>query len=242
MQSHSSMSVRQKAIFAAQSQLERRGCVCTSNEGGIYNEFEAKYSTQDFVFPIPYIPLFGLLFRGKKTAQLTSVFTTKIIQNMAPKAVMVVGHSFIKYLVKYIRNSNDPRINSNFNLDVSKLKVSTLGQSGCNIARFRRFFFPKIHRNKPDILYLELGTNDLDCVSGVADLVSSQLVDLVQDIHQISDKTFVIVGQVLKRGLHGTQDPDFNGKIVEFNEMTSQLINALPYGLFWRPLGCGIPV
>ena len=28
MQSHSSMSVRQKAIFAAQSQLERRGCVC----------------------------------------------------------------------------------------------------------------------------------------------------------------------------------------------------------------------
>lgn len=154
---------------------------------------------------------------------------------MEIKQALVLGHSFINHLARFIDSNYEPSINSNFDLDRSKIRIDMDGLSGCNIERFRRTFLWRIPDFSPDILYIELGTNDLDNVWAHPDDVAADIVDLVQDINRICfGKTTIIVGQVLRRGPGGSRDPYFNNKVEAYNRMAGDLINAMPFSVFWR--------
>lgn len=147
---------------------------------------------------------------------------------MAPIAAVIMGHSFINHMARFIQASVDPTINTDFNLSRSAVNVIRSGRSGCTINKFRKTEFVKLRYYRPDILYLELGTNDLS--SGrTAEDIAADMVNLIQDIKRTFNPRHIVLGQVIFRD----GNPDFNGKVNEYNALIKELLSAIPYATFW---------
>ena len=85
----------------------------------------------------------------------------------------------------------------------------------------------------PDIIILELGTNDLVKLS--PQTVGSALESLVQDLYDTCSVKFVVVGQVLRRF---TEDSvNFNCKVGKLHQYLKVVLEQLPNCYYWRHRG-----
>ena len=75
-------------------------------------------------------------------------------------SVLILGHSFIKRLTRDLRSHFDPRTDRNFKLG-GTVSVHLHGVGGRIVARLRSFDLRVVQPIAPDILILEIGTNDL---------------------------------------------------------------------------------
>ena len=94
----------------------------------------------------------------------------------APHA-LILGHSFVRRLRHDLETSFDSRANISFNL-LGTASVFMHGVGGRTVPNLRAFDLHEVKRLSPDIVILELGTNDLSYVG--PEVVGSAIDDLVR--------------------------------------------------------------
>ena len=83
-------------------------------------------------------------------------------QNMAPTspAVLILGHSFVRRLCYDLETGFDQRADVNFNLKGTAM-VFVHGVGGRTVPKLRMFDLHVVKRLSPDIIILEIRTNNL---------------------------------------------------------------------------------
>ena len=74
--------------------------------------------------------------------------------------VLILGRSFVKRLQRDMRANFDARVDANFKLQGSTF-VHLHGIGGRTVAKLRSFDLHVVSSISPDVVLLEIGTNDL---------------------------------------------------------------------------------
>ena len=133
-----------------------------------------------------------------------------------PAQVLLLGHSFINNLRKQL--TRDYGNNHNLGLDYSRAHLHWLCRGGMTVKEARYQQLINIEHLKPDIVYVELGTNDLTDPRYRPEKLGSDIHELVLDILAMN-VPIVIVGSVIFREGKGIppENPDFNEKVRTLN-------------------------
>ena len=101
--------------------------------------------------------------------------------NMAPSTVLVLGHSFVRRLKSDLKFQLDSRMSPSFKLD-GTARVYMHGVGGHTVTKLRKYDFGVVARLSPDIVILEIGTNDLSFLP--PEVVGSEIEELVSQLQQ----------------------------------------------------------
>ena len=155
-----------------------------------------------------------------------------------PANIVIVGHSFVRRLGDYLRRTYGQYFN--MGLDFDRAFVTFLHQGGLTAAGARRNFVDHIISLGPDIVYIELGSNDLCHPRLSPQDVGDCLQDLANDLIQ-RGVHFVMLGQVVMRADRAIPRAtrSYNTKVRHFNAYMTDLFapgTPLP-ARFWRHRG-----
>ena len=132
--------------------------------------------------------------------------------------VLVLGHSFIKYLRRYTTSHPD-RANMGF-------KHGNVNVTFMELPRMRHItnaHLAEIQQQLPEIVHIELGTNDLCSWNQGPEVVGSNLQNLAIRIRNLGVRR-VTVGQIIKRGSVGMpRGMEFNTRV----KVTNRYLEAV---------------
>ena len=123
---------------------------------------------------------------------------------MSSPRVLILGHSFVRRLRSFLASSHV--YSSDVGLSDSA-DISLFGVCGRTVDKVIQFDLDVVRNSKPDIVILELGTNDLTSLP--PESVGSELEELVQSLHCEFDVRVIAVFQVIKRITPFSRLPDF---------------------------------
>ena len=115
-----------------------------------------------------------------------------------PRAI-VLGHSFVRRVLEFIdhRQAND---SYRRDLNLSEVcKVEIFGIGGCTVDKMIRFDLEIIKSNAPNVVVLELGSNDICDSHCDADTVVLSIVAFTELLIKSLSVRFVVVCQILPR-------------------------------------------
>ena len=150
--------------------------------------------------------------------------------------VLVAGHSFVS------------RLERAMGLSTSEFTTQLIGRSGGTINTLRKDLGANItkHRDlKPQLAYLEIGSNDLCSTGATPDRVAENIFDICRYLHFGHGSHMIIVGEILIRHKrHHKYFPDqltlteYNVKVEETNKCLKALaeLNA-SFMTFWHHKG-----
>ena len=148
----------------------------------------------------------------------------------SPK-VLILGHSFVKRLFRDLGRGFDPRVDANFGLK-GFASVKLWGIGGRTVEKLRFFDLETIRSYAPDILILEIGTNDLPFLS--PEVVGSAIDDLVR---LILDQFGVrVIGWccVIPRGISYAEATLFDQRAKVLNNYVDVVLGSIPSVFCWR--------
>ena len=91
----------------------------------------------------------------------------------------------------------------------------------------------QLRRLSPDIIVLELGSNDLTKLP--AQTVGSELETLVRYLHDEFNVKSIAVCQVIRR--HSPQCTAYNLKVTKLHLYLKAVLEPIPYCLYWKHRG-----
>ena len=156
------------------------------------------------------------------TFQLIISFQSKMAL-CVPK-VMILGHSFVRRLSDDLENHFDDRAKSNF--DLEDVKVRLFGVGGRTVEKIKQFDVANVSHFAPDIVVLEIGTNDL--CNAPPETVGSQIDELVELLLNHFSVRVVGVCLVIKQA-----EPMFNKNVEVLNRYLSVVLDR-PRVFVWR--------
>ena len=132
-----------------------------------------------------------------------------------PLTVLILGHSFVRRATDYIQLN--PTL-SNLGLSKDTHDIHFISRPGCH-ARNLRNSFSQILEIQPDLILLDIGTNDLTVMS--PQQLFSQVYAVAQDIIDMCQVKRVVLLQVLPRTVEGRwgQPPPFQEKVESYNSL-----------------------
>lgn len=145
--------------------------------------------------------------------------------------VLILGHSFVKRLSRDISRGIDPRMDLNFGLE-GDVSIRLSGVGGRTVEKLRRFDLSNISSFAPDILILEVGTNDLAHLA--PEVVGSAIDDLV---HLILDSFSVsVLGWccVIPRGISHDDAALFHHRARVLNNYLRVVLDSIPNVFCWE--------
>ena len=143
--------------------------------------------------------------------------------------VLVLGHSFIRRLSSFIQIHRFERLNHASSL--SQAKIHLWGLSGFTVQMALFYRLTRVESFRPDIVVLELGTNDL--TSCEPEVVGSMLEELVRVLHVDYGVKVVCVNQIIFRA----NSPVFNARVPILNRYLKVVLEPLPFAFFWHHRG-----
>jgi len=143
-----------------------------------------------------------------------------------------MGHSFIRLLCDFIKN-NAPDYDFNFKIN-EPVAVVWHGFGGRTTDKMRRYDLAAVSQFRPDIIYLEIGTNDLTLRNASAVTVGSAIEDFVRLLREQCRVQFVYVGQTINRHARVA----FNENVAILAHYLKTVLELLPYA----EEGFGTPV
>ena len=138
--------------------------------------------------------------------------------------------------------TRDPHNNftANLNLDGNETSIYWHGIGGRTIDKFRKFDLDNIFDFKPDIVYLQLGGNDLsNAPNGEPSKVFKNLEILFKQLKKGGVKK-VIVGHVFQRKKADIDIEFYNRTVVAFNYLCDELL-PLQGSILWKIKGLWSP-
>ena len=149
---------------------------------------------------------------------------------------LILGHSFVKRLHRDLLNSFDLRASLSFDLEKDAV-VQLHGVGGRTVNKLVHFDLSVVANLNPDIVILEIGTNDLSFFS--PELVGSSIDDLVCLLIEKLRVKVVGVCQVIPRV--GRAVFDFNAKAKILNNYLDVVLSERPQVFCWTHKGFANP-
>lgn len=164
--------------------------------------------------------------------------TLEALPTRAVFRVMLIGHSFIRRLQTYSERSghaSDPY--ANLRLDRNQFRLSFIGLPGASV-NGARSLQPQLHTIQtihPDIVFLEIGSNDLCDPNLEPRILAQNVISLARFIHIGYNVQCVVIGSILPRV--GSTWRSYNTRVIVTNEYLREF--SIPeVGLyFWRHRG-----
>jgi len=150
---------------------------------------------------------------------------------MTAPRILVLGHSFIHRLQAFIVRSN--LIPNNFSLDSAVIRLYGVG--GRTVAKVVAYDLDVVRSFKPDIVILQLGTNDL--VAQAPQTVGSSIEELVRLLHDDLGVQYIGVCQVLRRCPPPVRVTDFNTRVQKLHRYLQVVLGPLPFCFYWKHIG-----
>ena len=160
--------------------------------------------------------------------------------------VLLTGHSFLKRLESYDKSYKTLQLKA----DDFDLTFSAVGGDNLVLLRDRLGkVIPTQKSLKPNIVYIEIGSNDLCSVNNSPDIVAKKIMDITRYLHYGHGVQKVIIGQILQRlRRHQTYFSRclslaaYNKKVQETNEILQKLaLSQKDFMLFWKHKGFTSP-
>ena len=149
---------------------------------------------------------------------------------MAKQRVLIIGHSFVHRLKTFVQKKRHMQAFSSLR---GMADIYFHGVGGRTIAKFRKFDFNVVRQLVPDVIIVQLGSNDLVELS--PQTVGSELESLVRELYEIDSVQFVVVGQVLRR--HTPNSVEYNCKVGKLHQYLKVVLEPLPFCYYWRHRG-----
>ena len=153
---------------------------------------------------------------------------------MAPPKVLVLGHSFVRRLKLDLHVQQDARTSPTFKLD-GTAQVYMHGIGGRTVRKVRNHDLGVVARLSPDIVILEIGTNDLSLLP--PEVVGSEIEELVSLLRQTYHVKVVCVCLSTPRN----HNPVFNAKRVIVNKYLTVVLEHMPNVFTWLHRGFARP-
>lgn len=150
---------------------------------------------------------------------------------MAQPRVLILGDSFIRRLRDFIVR-NVPEYDLCLNLK-ERVNMQWHGVGGRTIAKIRQFDLNEVIRFRPDVVFLQVGTNDLTQRGMTPITVGSAIEDFVRLLHDEHGVRFVCVGQTIKRSPVG----NFNFNVEILAQYLKVVLEPLPFAVYWTHRG-----
>ena len=148
---------------------------------------------------------------------------------MSVTRVLILGHSFIRRLREYIGRNVD--LDANLHI-LEGIELKWHGVGGRTVHKTVQFDLTVVEKFMPDIVVLQLGTNDLSHLPAVN--VGSAIEDLtLLPLHDSLNVKCVCVCQTIYR----TGAPTFNKNVILLNQYLKVVLEPIPYAMFWSHKG-----
>ena len=157
---------------------------------------------------------------------------------MAPLAkpcALVFGHSFVRRFGKFIDNSQ-PRDLYRRDLQLfNTSEVKIFGTGGRTVDKTIRFNLNTIRGTAPNVVVMEMGSNDACDMDSDAETIASSLVALTELLISECKLQFIAVCQILPR-----KHPPFkehNERVYQINTSVGEKLLHVERTKFWRNRG-----
>ena len=145
-------------------------------------------------------------------------------------SVLIFGHSFVKRLKRDLRSHFDPRADGNFRLG-GTVSVHLHGVGGRTVAKLRSFDLHVVEQIAPDVLILEIGTNDL--VDTSPEVVGSEIESLVCLLVEFYKVHVVCVCHVIPRGYSYDEAASFADRVEILKQYLEVVLSPIPNVFCW---------
>ena len=154
--------------------------------------------------------------------------------------VLIMGHSFVHRFHKFLVQGSERRVSLDLNLSQSA-HIHYYGVGGRTVDKLSKYDLSVVGRLKPEIVILELGSNDLSRSEGRPEQVGSKKESLVQLLHAQYGVKFIVVCQTINRALSLRSTPSYNDRVALLNRYLSVVLEMLPFATFWCHKGLRKP-
>ena len=152
--------------------------------------------------------------------------------------VLIMDHSFVRRFYTFLTSETDLRCEQDLGLG-STWCIRFFGIGGRTISKTRSFDCVAVKSFEPDVVILELGSNDLTPKDVRPETVGSDLADLVAHLFKVTNAKQIFVCQVL----HREQLPrrSYNLDVDKLNKYLKAVISDIPNARYWRHRGMLLP-
>ena len=148
---------------------------------------------------------------------------------MGTPRVLILGNSFIRRLHDFIEGDSR-HLDLRFHLTASAL-ISWHGVGGRTIAKTVKFDLHILHSFRPDIVIVQLGTNDVTSCSLLQ--VGSAIEDFV---HLLCD-LYGVKGVCVCQTIHRRSGVVFNQRVDILTRYLRVFLELIPYATYWGHRG-----
>ena len=152
------------------------------------------------------------------------------LREMAQTRVLILGHSFIHRLRSFLIAKYSLAFLTNFHLG-DDLVIRWQGTGGRTVAKTIQYDLGVVESFAPEIVILQLGTNDLASLSAVE--TGSAIEDLTRLLFESYGVKFICVCQTIYR----ENTPSFNTQVNILTRYLKVVLEPIPYVLYWRHRG-----
>ena len=150
--------------------------------------------------------------------------------------VLILGHSFVRRHKQFI--TIQARQNTDFALDFKVSDVCTvcmLGIGGRTVDKMVRLDLPTIRDMAPDIVILELGSNDFCDTTSDAETTGLAIEAFVELLYHQCSVRYIMVCEVIPRS--NQPFPYYNDKVDSLNRHLVKALANAPFAGVWRHRG-----
>ena len=148
---------------------------------------------------------------------------------------LVLGHSFVRRLKAF---SNKNRSSRNLNLE-DTCRVFLSGIGGRTVDKLIQFDLAKLHVLQPNVVVLEIGSNDLCDISSDPETIGSTIITLIDSLRVEFSVDWVVVCQILPR--KNQPYPEYNSARSSLNSWLKNTLSTTEHATFWRHRGLARP-
>ena len=146
----------------------------------------------------------------ERLAVAARLFDPLFVMSTEVPSFLIWGHSFVKRLKRDLRSHFDPRADINFKLK-GTASVHLHGVGGRTVVKLKSFDLHVAEQIAPDVVILEIGTNDL--VGTSPEVVGSAIESLVCLLLEDYKVRVVCVCHVIPRGQSYVEAASFAGRV-----------------------------
>ena len=154
--------------------------------------------------------------------------------------VLIMNHSFVHRFLKFLAQGSERRVSLDLNLSRSA-HIHYYGVGGRTVDKLSKYDLSVVDRLKPEIVILELGSNDLSPSEARSEQVGSKIESLLQLLHANYGVKFIVVCQTINRALCPRSTPSYNDRVALLNRYLSVILETLPFATFWCHKGLRKP-
>lgn len=153
--------------------------------------------------------------------------------------IHIIGHSYVHHFKTFIRRNSD-QFSYNLNLDPKQVMIQYSASPGASVPQLRDRHIQYVQDFEPDIVILDIGTNDLCNKHLTAEALVASLLDLVDHLIYFRNVKFVVVLQILHRVpslvpiRHPVDIVWFDDRVDEVNLSLTKKLQDTSQACFWR--------